>query len=133
MHNFLNEILLLTCHTTCKGYSYRNICSYVVQNKSVRDDSCNKCKKKFETFSISRDCNKCTETSSRDETRTEYMHFNHYFSCTIYPDKVGIIECMHTVCVSSQLLFQSFLQSLLAKIEKFKFFLGSGSSDSHVC
>ena len=39
---------------------------------------------------------KTTETSSWDETWTEYMHFNPYFSCTV---------CMHSVRVSSQLLF----------------------------
>ena len=66
---------------------------------------------------------KSTETSSWDETRTECMHFNPCFSCTIYPAKVGIKMRVKSVCVSSQLLVSVLFIAVPTNTENLKIFL----------
>ena len=63
---------------------------------------------------------KNNETSSWDETQTECMHFNPYFSCTVYSIEVGI-KCLHSVRVSSQLLVSVLFIAIPTNTENFNF------------
>ena len=73
----------------------------------------NKCTKKLKFSVLVGTAIKRTKTSSWDETQTECMHFNLYFS-RVYNTANVRLKCMHSVSVLSQLLVSVlFLQSLL--------------------
>jgi len=83
----------------------------------------NKYAKKFSVFVGT--AIKSTEANSWDETQSEYTHFNHCFSCTIYLAKLRIKMHALRSCFISAVCFSVFLlQSLLAlKIPNFFLFL----------
>ena len=67
-----------------------------------------KCNKNLRFSALVKTAIKSTETSSRDETQTECMHFNPYFSRVYSIAKVGIKMHALSSCFISAACFSTF-------------------------
>jgi len=109
----------VTITSTCSKTVLVNVVTFCYSYYITYD---NKCKKNLKISVLVGTAIKSTETSSRDETRTEYMHFNPFFSQLYSTAKVVIKMHALSLCFISAACFSAFI-AVPTNTEIFKFFL----------